>query len=180
MGERPSPLGPQQGFADQQTITAKGNAIGPTIEGVVVRDLTSVPDERGELVELISSDWDDIGGDRIVHSYLSTLEPGIIKGWISHALQDDRVVTVSGRIRWVLYDGREGSPTLGSVQLVTATERRRRMVMIPPGVWHAAENVGSGEAVFINFPSEKYNYEAPDKARLPLDTPLIPFSFTNR
>jgi dTDP-4-dehydrorhamnose 3,5-epimerase len=59
----------------------------------------------------------------------------------------------------------------------TVTERNRSLVVIPRGVYHALENVGNGEAVFINLPTRAYNHENPDKYRLPLKNPLIPFDF---
>ena len=49
--------------------------------------------------------------------------------------------------------------------------------MIPKGVFHAVQNLGQTEAVFINLPTRAYNHEDPDKYRLPLKNDLIPFSF---
>jgi dTDP-4-dehydrorhamnose 3,5-epimerase len=44
-------------------------------------------------------------------------------------------------------------------------------------VWHADHNIGATDAVMMNFPTRPYNHETPDRYRLPIDTPLIPFSF---
>ncbi|MHB8692738.1 MAG: hypothetical protein ACYDHH_15990 [Solirubrobacteraceae bacterium] len=79
-----------------------------------------------------------------------------------------------------LYDGRPDSATLGLVQKLTNTERNRQLVMVPPGVWHAVENVGDRDAAFVNLPTRAYRHEDPDKFRLPLDTPEIPFRFQPR
>jgi dTDP-4-dehydrorhamnose 3,5-epimerase len=48
---------------------------------------------------------------------------------------------------------------------------------VPKFVWHADHNVGSEEAVIVNFPTIQYDHASPDKYRLPIDTPLIPYSF---
>ena len=77
----------------------------------------------------------------------------------------------------VLYDAREDSPTHGLVSKVVLSEHRRQVVNIPAGVWHADRNIGSGDVVVVNFPTIPYDHEHPDKERLPLDTPLIPYSF---
>ena len=51
------------------------------------------------------------------------------------------------------------------------------MVNIPKFVWHAEHNVGSTDVVVIDMPTEPYDHANPDKYRLPIDTPLIPYSF---
>jgi dTDP-4-dehydrorhamnose 3,5-epimerase len=50
-------------------------------------------------------------------------------------------------------------------------------MVMPAGVWHAVENVGTEEAIMINFPTRPYNHADPDKRRLPIDSPEIPFEF---
>jgi hypothetical protein len=37
--------------------------------------------------------------------------------------------------------------------------------------------VGTDDAWFVNMPSTPYRHDDPDKYRLPLDTPDIPFHF---
>jgi dTDP-4-dehydrorhamnose 3,5-epimerase len=174
------PLPPERGTRDPQTATAGGEFTATAIEGVVMRPATTLPDPRGEVVELLTEAWTDVGGDRMVHAYAVTLEPGFVKGWVCHKHQSDRTVSLLGRLRWVLYDGRADSATCGLVQQLTFTERNRHLLLVPPGVWHAAENVGTVEAMFVNLPTHPYRHEDPDKYRLPLDTPEIPFTFPRR
>ena len=52
--------------------------------------------------------------------------------------------------------------------------RARRRDPEPQGV----RNIGASDVVVIDFPTAPYNHEDPDKYRLPIDTPLIPYSFT--
>lgn len=171
---------PEAGRRDKPTVTSEGAPLDRTIDGVVLRVAKALPDERGEVVELLTAGWSELCGETIPHVYLVTLEPGVVKGWVCHREQTDRVVVVFGRARWVLYDGREQSSTHGVVQQLTVTERNRQILMIPAGVWHAVENVGTREASFVNMPTAAYRHDDPDKYRLPLDTPLIPFSFATR
>jgi dTDP-4-dehydrorhamnose 3,5-epimerase len=51
-------------------------------------------------------------------------------------------------------------------------------VTIPAGVWHAERNIGDAEVVIVNFPTEPFHHEAPDKERLPLDTDVLPVDLT--
>ncbi len=162
---------------DEQTVTPAGERIGGQIDGVIVRTLPIQSDPRGDLSELISEEWAEIVEDGIPYAYAVGHQPGIVKGWVVHELQDDRIAHITGRLRWVLYDGRSDSPTQGMVQEITNTERRRTLMVTPAGVWHAVENVGTEEAIMINFPTRPYNHANPDKRRLPIDSPEIPFEF---
>ena len=67
---------------------------------------------------------------------------------------------------------------MGRLEELYLGEHNRSLVTIPPGVWHAVQNVSDREAVFINSPSHAYNHEAPDKYRLPLRNDVIPFSLS--
>ena len=106
-----------------------------------------------------------------------TVRPGAIKGWIRHETYDDRLFMSAGSIRWVLYDDRPDSPTQGRLSELFFDEHHRSLLLIPRGVWHAIENVGGDDVRMINFPTAQYQYESPDKTRLPLDTDAIPYSF---
>ena len=50
------------------------------------------------------------------------------------------------------------------------------LVNVPKFVWHADVNIGQRDCVVVNFPTTPYDHVNPDKYRLPLDTPLIPYS----
>ena len=56
-------------------------------------------------------------------------------------------------------------------------EQNRGLIIIPRGVYHALQNVGQLDAVFINLPTKAYNHGNPDKFRLPIHNDLIPYHF---
>lgn len=168
------------GVKDLQTVDPAGVPTTPAIDGVTVRPAPTHTDHRGSVVELLSEGWPEHFGDGVPHIYLATVVPGTIKGWVCHQGQDDRSVLLFGRLRWVLYDGREASATHGLIQTITQTEATRALVTVPEGVWHAVQNVGPTEAGFVNMPTAAYDYGDPDKHRLPLDTDEIPFSFQSQ
>jgi dTDP-4-dehydrorhamnose 3,5-epimerase len=169
--------GPAGGAAPtqrRQSVTPEGKPVAPVIDGVRIRPAITHPDERGSVCEVFSESWDE---NPIVHVYEITIRPGIVKGWVKHELQDDRLFTASGSVRIVLYDDREESPTRGLVTQHCFDDHSRALITIPEGVWHAVGNVGTSDAQLINCPTRAYNHESPDKWELPLDTELIPFSF---
>jgi dTDP-4-dehydrorhamnose 3,5-epimerase len=159
-----------------QSVTPAGEYVAPTIEGVRVRPAITHPDPRGTVCEIFDAGW-DFSEDPLVYVYEFTIRPGVVKGWIKHDRQDDRVFTMQGAIRIVLYDDREGSPTRGLVSDRTFDDHSRALVRIPAGVWHAVGNVGLTDARCVNCPTRAYDHENPDKWDLPLDTDLIPFRF---
>jgi dTDP-4-dehydrorhamnose 3,5-epimerase len=159
---------------DGKTVDAQGQAANAPLDGVIFRDSVAHTDARGTLCEMYDLRWAWHEAP-LVQAYFCTIRPGYAKGWNLHERQDDRYFIVSGRLRVVLYDVRRGSPTYGRVFATELTEQRRRLMRIPAYVWHAVENIGDVEAMLVNFPTAAYDYENPDKFRLPIDTPLIPF-----
>jgi dTDP-4-dehydrorhamnose 3,5-epimerase len=158
------------------SIDREGNRLGPAIEGVIITPAPPREDERGELVEIWSPEHDVLGMP-VAQIYMVSIRPGKARGWSLHEHEYDRVFIQRGRIRIGLYDVRPGSPTEGVLNVLTFSDHHRVTMVIPPGVWHGFQNVGTEEAVFINCSTHPYNYERPDKFRLPLANDLIPFAF---
>ena len=165
-----------QPLKDKQTATKDGAMTTELIDGVKIREARTVIDYRGELTEMWNDDWAfDEGG--VPYVYHVRCAPGSIRAWVVHLHQVDRFYYPSGRVQVVLYDARDGSPTQGKVNEFYFGEARRALLRIPTGVYHGVRNVGTDDAWFVNMPSTPYRHEDPDKYRLPLDTPDIPFRF---
>ena len=145
------------------------------IDGVILRELKPIADERGWLVELLRSDWDVF--EKFGQVYLTTVYPGVVKAWHYHKKQTDNMACVKGMLKLALYDSRKGSPTFKQVHEVFTGERRPIMVKIPPLVHHGFKAIGGETAYVINVPTETYNYEKPDEFRLPPDTKQIPYDW---
>ncbi len=161
---------------DVATVTSSGEPLVRMVHGVTFRRAVTHVDERGSVCEMFDERW-SWHPDPLVFSYLFTLRPGMIKGWGMHKRHDDRYFLISGELELVLYDGREDSPTHGLVSKLVLSEYDRRLVCIPAGVWHANRNIGQGDVLVVNFPTQPYDHEHPDKYRLPLDTDQIPYRF---
>jgi dTDP-4-dehydrorhamnose 3,5-epimerase len=161
---------------DQQTVNASGVSTANLIEGVTFRDTVTHFDNRGTVVELYDSRW-DWHPDPLVFVYSFTIEPGVVKGWSLHKLHEDRYFIIEGAMEVVMFDPRPDSLTYGKVSRVTLAANRPRLMSVPRFVWHADYNFTSLPARGVNFPTICYDHTNPDKYRLPLDTPLIPFSF---
>lgn len=161
---------------DGQTVAADGTDLRRLPEGVRVRECVTHVDDRGTVCEIFDPRW-NWHPDPVVFVYTFTIRPGKIKGWGLHRKHEDRYFIVAGDMELVLYDERDDSPTRGLVSKLYMSGQRRTLVNIPPGVWHANRNVGSGDVVVVNLPTIPYQHENPDKYRLPLDNDRIPYSF---
>jgi dTDP-4-dehydrorhamnose 3,5-epimerase len=161
---------------DRSTVTADGREIAPRISGVTVRFAVTHVDGRGELCEIYNPAW-KLHEAPLVYVYQSSVRPGMVKGWVYHKEQDDRIFVSFGRLKVVLYDPREDSPTKGMINEICLTERNRGLLIIPRLVLHAIENIGQSEAMFVNMPTRPYNHADPDKFRIALDSPQIPYVF---
>jgi dTDP-4-dehydrorhamnose 3,5-epimerase len=161
---------------DVRTVTDDGRSLQRLTEGVVVRDIPTHADERGSVSELFDERWTS-HPDPLVFAYCFTIRPGIVKGWNLHKEHEDRYCLLQGEMELVLFDPRPESSTHGEVCRIVLTEHRRTLVNVPKFVWHADYNFGTRDALIVNFPTAAYDHSNPDKYRLPIDTPLIPFSF---
>ncbi|HEX6208705.1 MAG TPA: dTDP-4-dehydrorhamnose 3,5-epimerase family protein [Actinomycetota bacterium] len=145
------------------------------IEGVWVKDLRFIPDERGRLIEILRSD--DEGFRKFGQVYMTTTYPGVVKAWHLHKVQDDNFCCLKGMVKLVMYDARDASPTKGTINELFIGDHDPKLVRVPPGVYHGWKGVSEEEAIVLNVPTEPYNHEAPDEYRAAWNTPDIPYSW---
>ncbi len=148
------------------------------IENVKIKSLKIIPDERGRLMEMLRKDDELFRGFGQV--YMTTVNPGVVKGWHHHKKQYDNFVVVKGMIKLVLYDGRKDSRTKGEVMELFIGEHNQLLVQIPPNVLHGFKGVSETEAIVINIPTEVYNYKDPDEFRVDPHKNKIPYDWARR
>lgn len=161
---------------DSATVAPDGRSLRRLTHGVIQRRLTTHTDERGTVTELFDPRW-GFHPDPLVFAYTFTIRPGIVKGWNLHRHHEDRYTLIQGEMELILFDPRSDSPTFGETCRLVLSEHDRCLVNVPENVWHADHNIGSRDVVVVNFPTIQYDHAKPDKLRLPLDTPLIPYRF---
>jgi dTDP-4-dehydrorhamnose 3,5-epimerase len=164
------------GVRDDPTVDRDGRR-RPGLEGVVCAPAVVHADHRGSLMEAVNFD-DPFWEEPVVYAYSFTVAPERIKGWGMHRLQADRYVALAGRLRVVLYDGRPGSATFGRFAEFFFADEAPGLLRIPPGIWHADQNVGKATCRVVNFPTRPYDRDAPDKYRIDPASGEIPFDFT--
>jgi dTDP-4-dehydrorhamnose 3,5-epimerase len=148
------------------------------IDGVKIKKLKVIPDERGWLMEMLRCD------DEFFHKfgqvYLTVAYPDVVKGWHYHKKHTDHFVCVKGMLKIVLYDDREGSPTRGEVNEFFMGEHNPILLAIPPYVLHGMKGIGTEPAYLVNTPTEHYVYEDPDEFRVPPHSPEVPYDWSRK
>jgi len=153
----------------------KGKAL---IDGVKVKKLRLLPDERGRLMEILRRD--DEFFEQFGQVYMTTTYPGVVKGWHYHKLQNDNMTVIKGMAKIVLYDDREGSPTKGAVNEFFVGEHNPMLVHIPKLVWHGFKCISENEAIMVNVPTDVYDYKNPDEYRKPAHDSGIPYDWARK
>ena len=145
------------------------------IEGVIVKYLKPILDERGYLQECIRSDWPMF--KKFGQAYITIAFPNVVKAWHSHKIQTDNMVCINGNAKLVLYDSRKDSSTYKMINEIFFGEKNPLLISIPPDIWHGFKAIGSKKITVLNIPTELYNYDEPDEYRLPYDTDKITYDW---
>mgnify|MGYP001172226135 CR=1 FL=1 len=134
------------------------------IDGVKIKELKIIPDERGRLMEILRRD--DEVFEKFGQVYITTAKPGVVKAWHYHKVQRDNFCCVKGKIRLGLYDARKSSQTFGETLDMVLTLDAPKLVSIPPLVYHGFKGIADEESMIINMPTEMYNHKVPDEHRI--------------
>jgi dTDP-4-dehydrorhamnose 3,5-epimerase len=145
------------------------------INGVKVKKLNVIKDERGRLMEILRND-DDIF-EYFGQVYMTTAVPGAVKAWHYHKQQTDNFTCIRGKMLLGLYDGREGSYSYGETMRFEISLDDPVVVQIPEQVFHGFKCLGDEEAVVINVVTKPYNKENPDEFRIDAMNNNIPFDW---
>ena len=118
------------------------------IDGVIIKPLSQIPDERGKIMHMLRSDDPEFEGFGEI--YFSVVYPGVIKGWHLHKQMTLNYAVIAGMVKLVLYDNRVGSPTQGEIQEIFTGESNYCLIKIPPLVWNGFKGIGATPAIVAN------------------------------
>ncbi len=166
------------GRKDSKLVDADWSPSGqPRIEGVCFKSIANVRGDQSRLTEVWRRDWqlDDLPVDQV---FQGVLEPGAVSAWHAHATTTDRLFCASGRLKVVLYDGRDDSSTFGNVIELRLGDERPMLVVVPPRVWHGVRCLSAYPSLMLNLVDKAYDYDDPDHWRLPADSIEIPYQIT--
>ena len=142
------------------------------IEGVVIRPLRRIPDERGTIMHGVRSDnmLSPFG-----EVYFKKLYFGVINGWHVHEELELNYICLTGMIKLVLHDLREVSSSFGVTQEIFYGDDNYCLVQVPPGVANGSKGMTAPFALMCNVASHphdsklKYERIDPVGGKIPYD-----------
>lgn len=131
------------------------------IHDVQVIPLRRIPDERGTIFHMLRST--DAHFTSFGEIYFSTIYKGVVKGWHRHREMTLHYACVFGRIKLVMFDDREGSPSRGKLMEVFLGPDQHALVIIPPGVWNGFKGMTDPHAIVANCCSHPHDPSRSDR-----------------
>lgn len=120
------------------------------LEGLSWAPKKVMADDRGSVKLMLKEGQFDFPVGEI---YLSTVNPGVVKGWKLHKEMWQRYVVPVGEIKFVFVDRRPQSSTYGKIcELETGLENYG-LITVPPGLWYSFKCESVTPAVIVNAAS---------------------------
>ena len=118
------------------------------IEGVIVKPLKKIPDERGCIFHMLRAD--DELFEKFGEIYFSSVYPGVVKGWHIHKEMTLNYACICGSIKMVIYDDRKDSKTKGNIMEIFLGNENYSLVKVPPMVWNGFKGIGEVPSLVAN------------------------------
>ncbi len=137
----------------------RGEFKSSDLSSIKVKNLITHSDDRGYLFEVLRNDDEQF--NEFGQAYINYTEPGVIKGFHKHEVNEDNFVCLSGRIRLVILDEHTEEYRefyLGPENLI--------LVHIPAGLQHGWQALGNERACVLNVSSQAYDRDNPDEVRV--------------
>lgn len=131
------------------------------IHGVQIIPLRQILDERGKVMHMLRADAPHF--QQFGEMYFSTVHPGAVKAWHIHKKMVLNYAVPVGKIKFVLYDDRDGSPTKGEIQQIFLGPDNYNLVVVPPLVWNGFKGVGTETALVANCASIPHDPDEIDR-----------------
>jgi dTDP-4-dehydrorhamnose 3,5-epimerase len=140
------------------------------IDGVIVTPLRQIHDERGKVMHMLREDspiFQTFG-----EIYFSCVEPGAVKAWHIHHKMTLNYAVVVGKIKFVLHDDRDRSPTRGETQEFFLGPENYLLVTVPPLIWNGFKGLGNTSSIVANCATIPHD-PAEIERMSPLDSTIV-------
>ncbi len=142
------------------------------LQGIKIRTIKRISDERGFFTEVMRKDWKELfGEDTITQANFSFSYPNVIRAWHRHVKgQVDYFLALKGSIKICAFDEKTAE-----VNEVISSGLDLQLVRMPGHYWHGFKAIGTEPAMLLYFTTNLYDASNPDEERRPWNDPtLIP------
>lgn len=142
------------------------------IQGVELHPLKHIIVPKGDIFHALKST--DEGYTGFGEAYFSQIESGAVKGWKRHNRMTLNIIVPLGKIKFVVYDDREGSTTNGKFQeIILSPESNYQRLTLAPGLWMAFKGMDNGISMLMDIIPEPHDPSEADRK----DIEEIKFNF---
>ena len=142
------------------------------IEGITLHPLRRISNPKGDILHALKCTDDGFVG--FGEAYFTQILPGEVKGWKRHNRMTLNLVVVSGIIKFVIYDDREGSSSFGEFfEIVLSPEENYQRLTVAPGLWMAFQGMCDQTSMLMDIIPEPH--DDGEGERVPLN--IINFNF---
>ena len=144
------------------------------IEGVIVKPLKQITDNRGSVLHMIRRDSELL--NEFGEIYFSEIQPGTVKAWKLHKDKTQNLTVPINRIRLVIYDSRSKSRTHGEiVEYEIGRPNNYKLIHIPPMLWYGFQAIVEQTALIANCSDQPHR--SGESETLPANSNLIPYQW---
>ncbi len=135
------------------------------MEGVTLYPLKHIIVPKGDIYHALKST--DAGYAGFGEAYFSQIEQGAVKGWKRHNRMPLNLIVPIGKIKFVIYDDREGSSSYGQFEevILSPSDNYQRLT-IAPGLWMAFQGLGEGASMLMDIIPEPHDPNEASKKEL--------------
>jgi dTDP-4-dehydrorhamnose 3,5-epimerase len=143
------------------------------IDGIRIIPKKQIIDERGKIMHMMRND--DENFNKFGEIYFSYSHPNTVKAWHLHKKMTLNYVCVVGKVKLVLFDGRDESLTKGNLQEIFLTTENYSLISVPPGIWNGFKSVENKFSIIANFTDIPHDPE--EMLRKPFDDPYFNYNW---
>ncbi len=134
-------------YKNEDLLTIPG-VKGAPINGVEIKKINKIPDERGAIFHMLRSDEEMF--EKFGEIYFSKIYKDVIKAWHIHSEMKLNYSVVYGMVKMVLFDDRKDSRTKGNIMEIFLGDENYMLVKVPQNVWNGFKGYGTDFSIVAN------------------------------
>lgn len=136
-----------------------------TIQGVELHPLKHITVPKGDIFHAMKSTDEGYAG--FGEAYFSQIESGEVKGWKRHKRMTLNLIVPVGKIKFVVYDDRDGSSTYGKFQeIILSPDDNYQRLTLAPRLWMAFQGMDDKTSMLMDIIPEPHDPSEADKKKL--------------
>ncbi len=131
------------------------------IDGVILTPLNIIDVQGGDVLHAMKCE--DPGYKSFGEAYFSTIEHEVVKAWKRHHEMTLNIIVPVGKIRFVMFDDREGSVSKGNYSSISLSRNNYARLTVPPMIWMGFQGESEESSILLNIADILHSPEEADR-----------------